>query len=315
MRQMEAGDLLQSLGGLFLAADGSNSPTLMDLINRAITTALSHQGDGPTYLGVGDDRLKTVAAEQLGRFLSSGCRPEQALDDLPVFLRGGVKPHHPLLAKNIIPLPAFIYIAAQCAASLFMGNGVSGEDAGSALAAETLCSDAIARLIGYDTDRAGGLFTFGGTGTNLYALRIGITKADPGYPQHGIRTRGVVVGSWPGHYSHQTATMWLGVGRENYLAVPSHTDQTTDLTALEGTCRRLIGEGRYIYAIVGVAGTTSNMAVDDFAAITAIRDRLVTDYGLKYVPHVHADAVLGWAYLTFLDYDFTTNPFRLSDAV
>jgi glutamate/tyrosine decarboxylase-like PLP-dependent enzyme len=57
------------------------------------------------------------------------------------------------------------------------------------------------------------------------------------------------------------------------------------------------------------------MAVDDFAAITAIRDRLVTDYGLKYVPHVHADAVLGWAYLTFLDYDFTTNPFRLSDAV
>ena len=39
-----------------------------------------------------------------------------------------------------------------------------------------------------------------------------------------------------------------------------------------------------------------------------VRDELVRECGLEYVPHVHADAVIGWAWSVFNDYDFEANP-------
>ena len=36
-----------------------------------------------------------------------------------------------------------------------------------------------AELIGYDPAQAGGVFTFGGTGTMLYGVKIGLEKACP----------------------------------------------------------------------------------------------------------------------------------------
>ena len=38
------------------------------------------------------------------------------------------------------------------------------------------------------------------------------------------------------------------------------------------------------------------------------RDEAVREHGLDYVPHVHADAVIGWAWSVFNDYDFEQNP-------
>ncbi|MCK5685943.1 aspartate aminotransferase family protein, partial [bacterium] len=39
-------------------------------------------------------------------------------------------------------------------------------------------------------------------------------------------------------------------------------------------------------------------------------DRLVKEYELDYTPHVHADAVIGWAWSVFNDYDFDSNPMQ-----
>ena len=45
-----------------------------------------------------------------------------------------------------------------------------------------------------------------------------------------------------------------------------------------------------------------------------IRDELVGDYNLSYRPHVHADAVIGWAWQAFADYDFENNPLQFRRA-
>lgn len=298
---------------LFLAPDGSNVESLHALLRHAVDAALMHQGEGPLYSG------RPLAEEDedsgLWRLPEEGNPPDESLAQLPQFLRGCVKPHHPFLAKNIIPLPSFVYLAAYSAASLFMGNGVTGEDAAAALGAELQCAAALADLAGYEPDGAAGVFTFGGTGTNLYAFKVGLSKADRGSTLNGVTTRGVYIGSWPSHYSHRTASTWLGVGRESYVTVPSLTDQTTDLVELEKSCRRAIEDGARIYGIIGAGGTTSNMAIDDFTAIAAMRDELVRHYALDYRPHIHADAVLGWAYLPFLSYDLSANPLGFSRPV
>jgi len=182
------------------------------------------------------------------------------------------------MVKNIIPLPAFIYVATNAVISLYMANGVTGEDAAEALNAEIACASAIAKLAGFDVNRAAGVFTFGGTGTNLYAHKIGLAKLLQQIGLKGYRSSKIVtVGSRSSHYSHQTVSDWLGIGQRNYIQVASNIDQTTNLQELEKACRSAIKAGKKIACIEAVGGTTSNMAIDDVKKIYAIRKKLIAD--------------------------------------
>ncbi|MGH4020472.1 MAG: pyridoxal phosphate-dependent decarboxylase family protein [Pseudonocardiaceae bacterium] len=299
--------------GLFLRPDGDNADALLALVRHALDEALDHQGAGPVYpRGQPEDGRSPVGD---GRLPEDSVAPDVVLSQLRWWLAGSVKVHHQMFAKNIVPPPSLAHLAAMCAVSLFMPNGVTGEDAAETLSAELCCARALARLVGYDAERAGGLFTFGGTATNLYAFNVGISKAQPNHAERGLAPGLAVVGSWPAHYSHKSACAWLGIGTRNYVAAASLPDQTTDLESLEAACREVLARGQRLACIVGAGGTTSNMAVDDFAEIVALRDRLAADYRLNYTPHVHADTVVGWAYLCFLDYDLHGNPLGFSPLV
>ncbi|MEU4890481.1 MULTISPECIES: pyridoxal phosphate-dependent decarboxylase family protein [Streptomyces] len=298
---------------LFLRPDGGNADALVGLVRSALEEALSHQGAGPVYPRAEQEDGRSPVAG--GYLPEAPVAPEMALSQLRRWLAGSVKVHHHMFAKNIVPPPSFANLAALCAVSLFMPNGVTGEDAAETLSAELSCARAMARLVGYDPRQAGGLFTFGGTATNLYAINVGLSKAQPDHAERGIEPGVAVVGSWPAHYSQKTACAWLGIGTRNYISAASLPDQTTDLESMEAACRDVLARGHRLACIMGAGGTTSNMAVDDFAEITAMRDRLVTEYELDYTPHVHADTVVGWAYLCFVDYDLSRNALGFSPPV
>ncbi|HLZ74944.1 hypothetical protein [Phenylobacterium sp.] len=298
----------------FLDPGGSNLDQFEASIAAALRTARSHQGAGPLF-GDADAPPPDPAA-------TPWTVPDRLADDLvrhmdglPDLLAGTVKSNHPRMVKNVIPTPTLAYLSSYVAAAVYMGNGVSAEDAGAALQAEIDLARLYAGLAGYDGAEAGGLFTFGGTATNLYAFRMGLLNVDPDALLRGVSRDVVVVGSRPAHYSHQTAVSWLGLGRDNYLMARSHRDQTTDLEDLDRICRAQIAAGRRIACIVGVGGTTSCMGIDDFAQLSGLIDRLVEDFGLPYRPHLHADSVIGWAYLHFSAYDFAGNPLGFREEV
>src|SRR5207244_1592298 len=69
-----------------------------------------------------------------------------------------------------------------------------------------------------------------------------------------------------------------------------------------------LSAGTPIAAIIATLGTTDAFGIDDLAAIHALRERLVEEFKLSYRPHVHADAVIGWAWSVFDDYNFAENP-------
>jgi glutamate/tyrosine decarboxylase-like PLP-dependent enzyme len=164
-------------------------------------------------------------------------------------------------------------------------------------------------LIGYDPQESGGLFTFGGTGTILYGCKLGIEKALGGRGmQEGIRENIKIFTSDVCHYSHQTVAAWLGLGMKNLIAVPSTSNNEMSLSALEDALRLALSQGDKVAAILATLGTTDAFGIDDVGAIVRLRDRLVAEYQLEYIPHVHADAVIGWAWAVFRDYDFEDNP-------
>jgi glutamate/tyrosine decarboxylase-like PLP-dependent enzyme len=117
----------------------------------------------------------------------------------------------------------------------------------------------------------------------------------------------VVLVSEAGHYSSLNAAAWLGIGQDNVLAVPTLPDQSIDLAALDAAARQAVGQGRRIAGLVATLGSTDAFALDDLAGIHAWRERLVDELRLDYRPHLHADAVIGWAWSVFNDYDFAAN--------
>lgn len=299
----------------FLSPDGENANHATNLVEAAVNAVVSSQGEAPIYpITTGLLSISQVieAAEVPARLVSD---PEAYLKRLPFFIQGAVRAGHPFMVKNLIPTASLPALAAYYAVSPLMANGVTGEDAVQILMAEPACASALSKLAGFDYTKSGGVFTFGGTGTNLYAIKIGLSKVLPEHHMTGVREDVVVIESAPSHYSHRTATDWLGIGQNNLVRVSSNRDQTTNLEELEEKMRGVIESGRKIACIVAVGGTTSNMGVDDVKRINEIRERLKAEYKLSYNPHLHVDSVLGWAYLNFRGYDFVANPLEFKPEI
>ena len=77
---------------------------------------------------------------------------------------------------------------------------------------------------------------------------------------------------------------------------------------LEAAAREALTNGKKIAAIIATLGTTDAFGLDDLAAIAALRDTLVDEFQLDYRPHIHADAVIGWAWSVFNTYPLEENP-------
>jgi glutamate/tyrosine decarboxylase-like PLP-dependent enzyme len=209
---------------------------------------------------------------------------------------------------NVVAPPTIPSIIGALLPSIYNPNLVSDDTSRGLAVAEERVAAMTAALIGYDPARAAGVFTFGGTGTNLYGLKIGIEKAFPDAMERGLRGDAVLLASAQSHYSRLNVAGWLGLGEDNVVEVPSHIENDIDIEALEEKARQVVKEGKRIAAFLATMGTTDAFGIDDLAAIVAVRDRLADELRLDYIPHVHADAVIGWAWTVFNDYDFEANP-------
>ncbi len=179
--------------------------------------------------------------------------------------------------------------------------------AGNGLAAEKAVCRILSLLAGVDPNASTGLFTFGGTATNLYAIKVGITKAIPTSKKEGLKGKIKVAITEDSHFSHMTTLNWLGIGDSNAIIMKANIDRTTDLKLAENEIRKALNEKCVVPVIVLNGGTTYDNAIDDIYGFVKLRDSLVKEYKLNYVPHIHVDSVIGWSFLFFKNYDFKKN--------
>ena len=215
---------------------------------------------------------------------------------------------HPRTQINVVPPASIPSIVGALLPAIYNPNLVSDETSFGVAVTEAEVAAMTARLVGYDADRSAGVFTFGGTGTTLYGARLGIEKAFPDAMDHGVRADGAILASAQSHYCRLNVAGWLGLGEKNVVEAPTHLTNDVRIDRLEAAARDVIEQGRRIVALVATMGTTDAFGVDDLDAIVELRDRLVREYRLDYAPHVHADAVIGWAWSVFDGYDFERNP-------
>ena len=233
---------------------------------------------------------------------------EAVIPQLVHVLDGMLITAHPRSQVNVVASPSIASVMGVVLPSMYNPNLCSDESGRGFSEAEVRVASMASRLVGYDPQVAGGVFTFGGTGTLLYGAKIGLEKAAPGSYERGLTGKAVILCSDHAHYACSSVAGWLGIGQQNVVRVPTLRDNAVDLAALEAAAREQLAAGHAIAAIVATLGTTDAFGIDDLASIHALRGRLVDEFKLPYRPHLHADAVIGWAWSVFGDYSFAANP-------
>ena len=258
------------------------------------------------YLG---ERVKLDYAEARGmRLPEEMTGVEETIAQLADYLQGMVVFGHPRTQENVIPPTTIPAILGQLFGSIYNPNVIWDEYSHRVAQAEVEVASMCASLLGYDPARSSGFFTFGGTGTILYGAKLGLEKALPGSFTNGLTSGAKVVSSDAGHYAKLNVLGWLGLGTNNLVTVPTDMDNAMGLSELEARLRAVLDEGEKIACIIATVGTTDSFGIDNVAYVVNLRDQLADEYRLPYRPHVHADAVIGWPWAVFNDYDFDTNP-------
>lgn len=233
---------------------------------------------------------------------------EEVIPQLVHYLEGMFVWGHPRSQVNVVAPPSIASIIGVLLPAMFNPNLVSEEGSRRLSEAEVRVTAMTADLVGYDPHAARGVFTFGGTGALLYGVKIGLEKALPGSQREGIREPCVLLGSEQSHYAALNVAGWLGIGSDAVIRVPTRLDNSIRIDLLADAAREALRGGKRIAALIATMGTTDAFGLDDLQAIVRLRDELVDEFGLDYRPHVHADAVIGWAWSVFNDYDFDNNP-------
>ncbi|NVM04192.1 MAG: aspartate aminotransferase family protein [Candidatus Helarchaeota archaeon] len=236
---------------------------------------------------------------------------ETIINQIIDYCKGMYNWSHQNAMMNVIGPPPISGIIAKIAGCITNANIVSDEYSHKLALAEIEAVSMLCNLIGYDSKKSGGVFTFGGTGTNLYGIKIGLEKCAPGTFNKGLQNtkeKVKIFASDCAHYTKYSCAQWLGIGSDNVVIIPTSQNNDMLLDVLDEKLRETIDAGQKIACITATEGTTDAFGIDNMKGIVKIRDKMVKDYNLSYTPHIHADAVIGWIWAVFNDYDFESNP-------
>lgn len=143
-------------------------------------------------------------------------------------------------------------------------------DSGAANLLEAQTAKWLGEFIGYHP--AEGLFTSGGTISNITALAAARHKALPRSREEGITSPVRVYGSIDTHYSNKRAIELLGFGSAAMVGIDIDERRRMKTDALRDAIRADIRAGITPIAVIASAGTTLTGAVDPLDAIADICD-------------------------------------------
>jgi glutamate/tyrosine decarboxylase-like PLP-dependent enzyme len=296
----------------FLNPETDDISVLLDLIRKLDTSIAQFKHTKLTRIsGAVTDRYEAYLEQSL--LPDTEQSSEKALEDISMLFKGAVRWHYPGTLININPPPLLPAIAASTYASLFNPNLAMDVPCGSLALAELEVIKHVADLAGWNWKEAHGIFTFGGKGTNLYAVKVGLHHYSSNFMNEGVNGEVAVFSTQQGHPCHIEVCDWLGIGKNRCIRLPVDNTGRIDLTKAEQIMRNYLANGGKIACIITNGGSTLYNTIDPINEIAKLRDCFVKEFNMIYKPHLHVDAVIGWAWLFFKDYDFRNNPLAIDE--
>lgn len=120
-----------------------------------------------------------------------------------------------------------------------------------------------------DAQRCGGIFTPGGSLSNLAAMLCARDKAQPSWRDEGMIS-GRIYTSAESHYSVSKGAGIIGLGRNNVVKVPCDDQGRMESTALKASLEEDLRQGLKPIMVIATAGTTVRGSFDPFVEIAEI---------------------------------------------
>lgn len=239
--------------------------------------------------------------------------PDDVFNYMAPFFQNIPNWNNPGTMINVIPPVNLLSLIGSLYTNMFNPNFAEDHYSGRLLTAELEVAKYLSDLIGWDWKKSYGLFTFGGKGTNLYATKIALNQAIPSNMQEGLNNQNCfMITSATAHPCHYEVCQWLGIGSKNCIDAPCNDSGVIDVEAIEKIICQNIEQGRIFLGFNINGCNTVEFAVDPIKKIYDLNQKIIKKYNLSYSPHIHVDAVLGWVWLFFRNYDFRKNCLKFS---
>lgn len=293
-------------------ADGSRID-LLNFYQGELDKRLSQLHDYQHPLVSGSYSVNVFQFLKDKRLNAEAMTPESVMDYMMFYFNNLPDWSYPGTMINVIPSVNVLSAAASGIAEFFNPNCAQDTYSGNLLLAELEVIKYMSDLIGWDWTESTGIFTFGGTGTNLYATKLALLNADPESAAKGaIRGNYFSITSKNGHPCHYQLCDWLGLGSETCIEVECTEKGALDIEKTAEIVRSNLSAGKTFLGFNLTGGSTNEMLIDSIEQIYQLRESLIEEFHLSYSPMIHVDSVLGWVYLFFKDYDFQENPYGYS---
>ncbi|GLS26542.1 pyridoxal phosphate-dependent decarboxylase family protein [Marinibactrum halimedae] len=220
---------------------------------------------------------------------------EHAMAELEqLYLKDAVYFHHPNYLAHLNPPITNVSIMAELIQAAMNTSVDTWDQSGGGTLIEQKIIDWTAERIGFDLAHADGIFTSGGTQSNLMAMLLardqfclnhlnGHSIRDQGLPKEFSRFRFFV--SEMSHFSLQKASAILGMGYDAVVSIKTDAHYRMDVEALDAAVQACLNEGNIPIAVVATMGTTDFGSIDPIESMS----RLCRQHGLW----LHADAAYG----------------------
>jgi len=162
----------------------------------------------------------------------------------------------------------------------------------------------LGNLVGWNPVETGAIYTWGGGGCWTYGLKYGLTRVLPDSMTKGVRTDAKVICSQQAHFVQRNASAWMGLGMDNIVHVRTNVETNQmDIAHLEEILKDLASKSIPVATVVCTMGTTDASAIDPIGKVRKLLDRYPNPKGFGKTI-LYADAVVGWSWVYFKDYDF-----------
>ncbi|MFF4804151.1 lysine decarboxylase DesA [Streptomyces sp. NPDC001351] len=224
------------------------------------------------------------------------------LDELEdVYLRDAVYFHHPRYLAHLncpVVIPAVLGEAVLSAVNSSLDTW--DQSAGGTLIERKLIDWTTARIgLGPAAD---GVFTSGGTQSNLQALLLAREEA-----KSDSLAKLRIFASEVGHFSVQKSAKLLGLGPDAVVSIPVDLDKRMQTVALARELERCRKDGLIPMAVVATAGTT------DFGSIDPLPE--IAELCARSGAWLHVDAAYGCGLLASLKYRDRIEGIERADSV
>jgi aromatic-L-amino-acid/L-tryptophan decarboxylase len=223
--------------------------------------------------------------------LTEGHKPDEALNHVIKGLEDySVHTPHPKYFGLFNPRSNFAGIIADLITASYNPQLAAWSHAPFAVEVEAKVIREFTSKFGYDSNKADGVYTTGGTEANLTAVLCALNHKYPKFAEEGlfgVSKKPLIYCSEEAHHSIQKAAKIVGLGYDSVKSIPITENLKLDTSILERDLNELEKLSYAPLMVIGTAGTTGTGTIDDLYKINEICK--------KFSIWFHVDAAYGGA--------------------